>query len=213
VYGSERAGLVAAGRRLAAGGLVVGTAGNLSVRAGEHVVVTGSGTDLGELSPDQLVVVDRDGTVVDGALKPTSELRLHLAIYERTDAAAVAHAHSMSSIAVGCTHDELPPVHYTTLQLGGVVRVARYATFGSDQLVESVLAAMKDRTAALMRNHGSIAFGASVEAACERLELVEWLCEVYRRAAALGPPRLLTDEELTAAAEQFRRLNYGRAGR
>lgn len=210
MYESERAALAAAGRRLADGGLVIGTAGNLSVRAGEHVVVTGSGTDLGSLTPDQLVVVDHDGTVIAGERRPTSELALHLAIYRDTDAGSVAHAHSPSSIAVGCTHDVLPPVHYMTVRLGGVARVARYATFGSAQLVDNVLAALKDRSAALMRNHGSVAFGASVAEACERLELVEWLAEVYRRAAALGPPRLLTDEELAAAEEQFARLEYGR---
>lgn len=213
MYESERATLVAAGRRLAAGGLVVGTAGNLSVRAGEHVVVTGSGTDLGELTPSRLSVVDRDGVVVAGDPRPTSELPVHLAIYAHTDAAAIAHAHSMSSTAVGLTHDVLPPVHYSTLLLGGVVRVAPYATFGTTRLADDVVAALTDRSAALLRNHGSIAYGASVVEACERLELVEWLAEVYRRAAALGPPRLLDEEELADAAAQFARLDYGRVGR
>lgn len=202
--------IVAAGRRLAGGGLVVGSAGNLSVRAGEHVVVTGSGTDLGELTPAQLTVVDLDGTVLDGDLAPTSELPLHLAIYRETGAAAIAHAHSPSSIAVGATHDVLPPVHYATVPLGGVVRVARYATFGTPELAANVLAALDGRVAALMRNHGSVAYGATVAQACERLETVEWLAGVYERAVALGTPRLLTDEELNAVAAQLRRLGYGR---
>ena len=209
MYESERALLVAAGRRLAEGGLVVGTSGNLSLRAGEHVVVTASGTDLGALTPDLLTVVDLTGTVVAGHPRPTTELPLHLAIHTRTAAKAVAPAHAMSSIAVGCTHDELPPVHYATLQLGGVVRVARYATFGSAALAANVLAALTDRAAALMRNHGSIALGETLDEACARLELVEWLAETYRRAVALGTPRRLTDEELTAAANQFTELDYG----
>lgn len=201
--------MVAAGRRLADGGLVIGTAGNLSVRVGQHVVVTGSGTDLGELTPDALTVVDLEGAVLDGDLAPTSELPLHLAIYRATDAAAIAHAHSPSSIAVGATHDVLPPVHYATVPLGGVVRVAGYATFGTAELAANVLAALDGRVAALMRNHGSVAYGASIEEACGRLETVEWLAEVYRRAAALGTPRLLTDDELAAVAAQLERLNYG----
>lgn len=209
MYETERTRLATAGRRLADGGLIIGTAGNLSVRVGDHLVVTGSGTDLGALSPDRLTVVDLDGAVLDGKLTPTSELALHLAIYRGTDAAAIAHAHSPSSIAVGCTHDVLPPIHYATVPLGGVVRVAEYATFGTPELAENVLAALDGRTAALMRNHGSVAHGESVERACERLETVEWLAEVYRRAAALGTPRLLTDDELTAAAAQFTRLRYG----
>lgn len=214
MYESERERLVAAGRRLARGGLVTGTAGNLSVRvresAGEHVIVTGSGTDLGELAPELLSVVDRDGSVVAGYPRPTSELPLHLAVYANTDATAIGHAHAMSSIAVGLTHDVLPPVHYMTVLLGGVVRVAQYATFGTGELAGNVLAALEERTAALLRNHGSVAFGASVEQACERLELVEWLAEVYRRAAALGSPRLLSAEELANAQAQFVRLRYER---
>lgn len=202
--------MVAAGRRLAGGGLVVGTAGNLSVRVGDHLVVTASGTDLGALTPAALPVVDLAGTVVAGELAPTSELPLHLGIYRETDALAVAHAHSPSSIAVGCTHDVLPPIHYLTVRLGGVPRVAEYATFGTPELAANVLAALEGRSAALMRNHGSVAYGVSIAEACERLETVEWLAEVYRRAAALGSPRLLTDDDLAAAADQFTRLDYGR---
>ncbi|HEV7648947.1 MAG TPA: class II aldolase/adducin family protein [Actinophytocola sp.] len=212
MHETERARIVAAGRRLADGGLVVGTAGNLSVRVGQHVVVTGSGTALGALTPAALTVVDLDGGVLDGDLAPTSELPLHLAIYRATDATdvtAIAHAHSPSSIAVGATHDVLPPVHYATVPLGGVVRVAGYATFGTPELAANVLAALDGRVAALMRNHGSVAYGASVEEACGRLETVEWLAEVYRRAAALGTPRLLTDGELAEVAAQLERLNYG----
>jgi L-fuculose-phosphate aldolase len=210
LHETERAHVVAAGRRLADGGLVIGTAGNLSVRVGDHLVVTGSGTDLGELTPARLTVVDLSGTVLDGDLAPTSELPLHLAIYHATDAAAIAHAHSPSSIAVGATHDVLPPVHYATVPLGGVVRVAEYATFGTPELAENVLTALAGRSAALMRNHGSVAHGASIEEACGRLETVEWLAEVYRRAAALGTPRLLSDEELAGVADQLKRLDYGR---
>jgi len=210
LHETEREHIVAAGRRLAEGRLVIGTAGNLSVRVGDHLVVTGSGTDLGDLTSARLTVVDLDGTVLDGDLAPTSELPLHLAIYRATDAAAIAHAHSPSSIAVGATHDVLPPVHYATVPLGGVVRVAEYATFGTSELAANVLAALAGRSAALMRNHGSVAHGASIEQACERLETVEWLAEVYRRAAALGTPRLLSDEELAAVAAQLDRLDYGR---
>ncbi len=209
MHETERARIVAAGRRLADGKLVIGTAGNLSVRVGDHLVVTGSGTDLGELTPDRLTVVDLSGTVVAGDLAPTSELPLHLAIYRATDATAIAHAHSPSSIAVGATHDVLPPVHYATVSLGGVVRVAEYATFGTPELAANVLAALDGRSAALMRNHGSVAHGASVEEACARLETVEWLAEVYRRAATLGTPRLLSAEELDAVAAQLSRLDYG----
>jgi len=213
MYAADRAAIEAvrsAGARLAAGGLVTGTAGNLSVRIGDHVVVTASGTVLGELTPDDLSVVDLAGTVLAGAAKPTSELPLHLSIYRAHPVTAVAHGHAPASVAVGLTSDELPPVHYLTMLLGGVVRVADYATFGSAELAAAVTAALTDRSAALLRNHGSVAVGADIAQACSRLELVEWLADVYCRAAALGVPRVLTATELATAADTFTRLDYGR---
>lgn len=206
----ERRELVAAGRRLARRRLVVGTAGNLSARRGDLVLVTPTGGDLGRLTVDMITVVElADGTVRDGRLAPTSELPLHLAVYRATGAGAIAHAHGQASIAVGCTQDELPPVHYATVQLGGVVRVAGYATFGSAELAANVTAALQGRHAALMRNHGSVACGDGVAQACERLELLEWLAELYCRAAALGDPRVLRPAELAAVAAELTRRGYG----
>lgn len=199
--------LIAAGRRLAEGGLVTGTAGNLSVRVGDHVLVTGSGTTLGDLTAERLSLVDLAGTVLDGP-RPTSELPLHLAVYRSTDVAAIAHAHAVASVAVGATNDVLPPIHYLTVLLGGVVRVADYATFGSTELADNVRAALDGRFAALLRNHGSVATGTDIEQACDRLELVEWLAEVYRQAATLGTPTLLTEAQLADAAATFTRLDY-----
>lgn len=204
-----RAAVVAAGARLAARGLVIGTGGNLSVRAGDRVLVTPTGVALGELSPAQLTVVDLAGTVIEGELAPTSELPLHLMVYRSTGAAAVAHAHALTSIAVGAVLDVLPAIHYTTLLLGGEVRVAPYATFGSDALAKHVTAALDGRAAALMRNHGSVAHGADLNQACERLELVEWLAEAYYRAAAIGTPKILTDAELLDVLATARATGYG----
>jgi L-fuculose-phosphate aldolase len=209
-YERERAALVAAGRWLAERRLVIGTAGNLSVRVGARVLVTPTGGDLGRLTPDMITAVTAaDGTVCDGRLEPTSELPLHLAVYRSTGAGAVAHAHAPASIAVGCSHDELPPVHYNTVLLGGVVRVAEYAMFGSAQLAANVATALAGRHAAIMRNHGSVACGDGIEQACDRLELLEWLAEVYCRAAVLGRPRILGADELAAVGAELAARGYG----
>ena len=125
-------------------------------------MVTGSGTDLGALTPGDLTVVDRSGTVLDGDRAPTSELPLHLAIYRSTAATAIAHAHSPSSIAVGATHDVLPPVHYATVPLGGVVRVAEYATFGTPELAANVLVALDGTGGSPDAQLRPVAHGASV---------------------------------------------------
>ena len=209
LWGTERERLAAASRRIAEGGLVVGTAGNLSVRCDDQVVVTPTGGVLAELTAEMTSVVDLEGNLVDGDLAPTSELPLHLGIYATTTAGAIAHAHALASTAVSCTHDELPAIHYTILQLGGTIRVAPYATFGSDALAANVTAALEGRTAALMQNHGSVAYGRSIDEACERLELLEWQAELYSRAVALGRPRVLSDGELEAVIVAALSKNYG----
>ena len=210
LWGTEREQLAAASRRVGEGGLVVGTAGNLSVRCSDdHVAVTATGGVLAELTAEMTTVVDLDGKHVDGELAPTSEVPLHLSVYASTDARAVAHAHALASTAVACTHDELPAVHYTILQLGGSVRVAPYATFGSEELAANVTAALAGRNAALMENHGSVAYGRTLTEACERLELLEWLSELYSRSVALGKPRILTDGDLEAVILAAINKGYG----
>ena len=197
----RRADLVEAAHRLAARRLVIGTGGNLSTRVGDRVLVTASGAVLESLTADQLVVTDLDGHVVeDTDHVPTSELLLHLEIYRSTDAAAVAHAHPVASIAVANLVDELPAVHYTAALVGGAVRVAPHEIFGTQELTDAVAEALTERTAALMRNHGSVAYGPTVEAACERIELVEWLAEIYLRTAAVGDGAVLSRDQLIAVA-------------
>jgi ribulose-5-phosphate 4-epimerase/fuculose-1-phosphate aldolase len=91
---AAREAVAAAAQRLAAQGLVLGTAGNLSARVGDLVAVTPTGAVLAELDPDAVVIVDRDGQTVHGDFAPTSEIALHLGAYARNDAGAVVHAHS-----------------------------------------------------------------------------------------------------------------------
>jgi len=196
----ERHALAEAGRRLAARGLVIGTGGNLSVRAGDLIAVTPTGGALGELTADQMTVIDLDGAVADGDLAPTSEVPLHLAIYRATFASAVAHTHAPTSTALGLVTDEIPLVHYGMLNLGGVVRVAPYACYGTEELAAHVVKALEYKQAALMRNHGSIATGSSLAKAVDNLELLEWAVQVYYQAllasAVTGrAPRELTQQE------------------
>jgi L-fuculose-phosphate aldolase len=207
---AERTEVAAACRRLAGQGLVLGTAGNVSARAGDRVAITPTGAQLGQLTPEQVTTVDLDGRVVDGELQPTSELDLHLAIYRRHEGAgAVVHTHAPMATALSCVVEQLPCVHYGMLALGGTVRVARYATFGTPELAESVLAALDGRTAALMANHGAVAYGHDLDAAVDTSQLLEWACAVYWRAAQLGAPRTLDDGELQAVMAAVLERGYG----
>src|SRR4051794_30453514 len=135
--------VAAASRKLAADGLVLGTAGNLSAREGDHVAITPTGAALAELEPEQVSVVDLEGGVVDGELEPTSEIELHLGVFRNFDAGAVVHPHAPMATALSCVLEELPCVHYQMLLLGGPVRVARYETFGTPELAAAVLEALE----------------------------------------------------------------------
>jgi L-fuculose-phosphate aldolase len=194
---------------LAAEGLVTGTAGNVSARAGEFVAVTPTGARLEEVSPEQVAVVDLGGAQVDGELAPTSELGLHLGIYRRHEAGAVVHTHARFATALACVIDELPVVHYQMLALGGPVRVAPYATFGTPELAELTLEALEGRSAALMANHGAIAYGPDLDTAVEQALLLEWACELYWRASAIGTPRTLGQSDQLAFVETVSRRGYG----
>jgi L-fuculose-phosphate aldolase len=205
----ERKQIAAASRRLASERLVLGTAGNLSTRRDDLVAITPSGAALESLDHEQVTVVDLEGRIVAGELEPSSELGLHLGVYRRYDAAAVVHTHAPMATALSCVLDELPCVHYQMLLLGGTVRVARYETFGTPELAEAVLDALEGRAAALMANHGAIAYGASVESAVELSLLLEWACGVYWHAAALGTPRLLDVEQQRAVVEAAVERRYG----
>jgi L-fuculose-phosphate aldolase len=205
----EREAVAAGSRRLAAGGLVIGTAGNVSARRDDLVAVTPTGADLADLTAQIVTVVDFEGHVVDGELAPTSEVPMHMSIYQRTDALAITHAHAMASTAVACVLEEMPAVHYTMLLLGGAPRVAPYATFGSQELADNVVTALEGRNAALMSNHGSIAYAKTMDEACERIEMLEWFAELYWRAHSIGEPRVLTDKDFEAVIMQAMAGGYG----
>jgi L-fuculose-phosphate aldolase len=204
-----RENVAAAARRLAHEGLLVGTAGNVSARDADVAAVTASGVILAGCRPEDVTVVSLDGSVVEGEMKPTSELALHLGLYADTSAAAVVHTHAPYSTAVACVLDELPVLHSQQLLLGGAVRVAPYATFGTPELAEAVRDALADRQAALMASHGSVAIGGSLGAAVEHALLLEWLAMLHHRASALGTPRALTEAEQQAVVEAAVARGYG----
>jgi L-fuculose-phosphate aldolase len=130
-------------------------------------------------------------------------------VYRRYDAGAVVHTHAPVATALACVLDELPCVHYEMLALGGSVRVAPYATFGTPELAELVLDALEGRTAALMANHGALVYGADLAGAVRSTELLEWAATVYWRAAAIGTPRTLDDEQREAVVSAVVGRGYG----
>jgi len=200
----ERRLVVEYAKRLRPDGLVVLTAGNISVRSDDLVAITPGSFDYDELTPERICVVRLDGAVVEAPLAPSSEVPVHLAVYEAfAGARAVVHTHAPFASALSTVVDELPALHYLIAELGGPVRVAPYATFGSEALAENVARALEGRTAALLGNHGTIAFGDTLDQAYSRTVLLEWLSALYLRSTLLGEPRLLSSEEIDRVAQKL----------
>ncbi|ELP69632.1 class II aldolase/adducin family protein [Streptomyces turgidiscabies] len=203
------AALVATARRTVADGLVVGTSGNVSVRVGDTVLVTPSGVPYDRLTPEGIVGVDLTGRQILGTLTPTSELPMHLAVYRATDARAVVHTHAVHATAVSTLVRELPLIHYMAGDLGGPVRVAPYATYGTEELAGNMLRALAGRAACLLQNHGTIVHGATLDQAYDRTAQLEWMCRVWLTASSVPglSPTLLSEDQVGEAAERLK--GYG----
>jgi L-fuculose-phosphate aldolase len=211
---SQRQLIADYGRRMTSERLVVGTSGNLSIRAGDLLAVTPAGHAYDTLTPELVCVLDLDGTQVEGELSPTSELAFHQLIYQHTDATAVVHTHSTAATVVSTLVEELPTIHYILAVMGGPIRVAPYATFGSQELAANVATAIEGRSGVLLANHGAITYGPSIQVAYDRALYLEWVAEVWLRAHSLPAftPRILGEPEMAAVYAKIGG-RYGITGR
>ncbi|WP_198375937.1 class II aldolase/adducin family protein [Neoroseomonas rubea] len=205
----DRWSLIAAARRLEAANFMPSKSGNLSIRDSDGFVITPAALPYAETTEADLVRVAADGTET-GHHRPSSEWQLHAAIYAaRPDAQAVVHTHSPRATALSCARRGIPPFHYMVLMAGGDVRCAAHATFGTAALADNAVAALRDRRAALLANHGVVTVGATLAAAVALAFEVENLAGQYLDLLAAGlDPVLLTDAELAEARAQF--AGYGR---
>jgi L-fuculose-phosphate aldolase len=208
-----RAGIIAAARVLDAMGYMPSKSGNLSCRTARGFLVTPAGLPYAETAPEDLVEVAPDGAVLAGRRRPSSEWRLHAAIYAaRPEAGAVVHTHSPNATALSCARQGIPPFHYVVAMAGGAdIRCSAYATFGTAALAEAAVAALEGRRAALLANHGVIALGTGLAGARALAIEVENLARQYLVLRSSGlTPVLLTAAEMEEVLEGFR--GYGRAG-
>jgi len=206
---ADRADLVAFARRMAGDGLALGTSGNLSVRRQDMVAITPSGVPYERMSPAGICLVRMaDGTPLPG-LRPSTETPMHLAVYRATGAGAIVHTHSPFVVALSTVLDELPAVHYAMAGLGGIVRVAPYARFGTPELAQSAVGALAGRSAVILRNHGALTCGPDLARAYHRAATLEWLARVYWYARLAGTPQTLAEAALTEVSDATRELRYG----
>ena len=210
---NERENLLSIAQKLIKTGLNKGTAGNASVRLQENCsdgfLVTPSGMAIQDMSAASMVQMQFDGSYEQGKI-PSSEWRFHRDILaSRADINAVVHTHSMFATTLACLHKDIPPFHYMIAVVGGdTIRCAPYALFGSQALSDNALAALTDRKACLLANHGMIALGRDLDDALAVTVEVENLCEQYWRALQLGEPHILSEAEMREVFLQFK--GYGK---
>jgi L-fuculose-phosphate aldolase len=189
---------VEAGRRLGQRNLIAGSAGNMTMRLpdGRGIVITTRGCDLSRLTPKDLVLVRLDGDVAEGDGAPSSELQMHRIVYEaRPDLGAVVHTHSIYATVIAAIGERIPAfIDELTFSLGGEIETSVYAKPGSEELGRNAVAALGDKSAALLANHGAIGVGTTLDEALEACDLVERAAQMYVFARAIGTPRLLPPE-------------------
>jgi L-fuculose-phosphate aldolase len=194
-------------RKLAESRLAAGIAGNISCldRDSGLVAISPSAMDYQRMTAEDVVLMDRDGQLVDPGRRPSSEWAMHLECYRLRDAiGAVVHTHSPAATTLAVLGRELPAVHYM-LALNGTDRIplAPYYRFGSRALADAAVVAMGDGWSCLLANHGVLATGTDLEAAWDLAENIEFCAELYLRASALGEPRILSEAQIVEVAERL----------
>jgi L-fuculose-phosphate aldolase len=204
---AERNAIVAYGRKLIQAQLTTGAGGNLSIfnRKAGLVAIKPSGVDYFEMLPEDVVLIDPDGRIVEGARRPSSETLFHLGLYrQRADVNAVVHTHQVYATTLACLNWELPAVHYLVALSGDKVPLAAYATYGSSQLSENIINAIGNYNACLMANHGLVTVGATINAAFNVAEQIELMSRLYYQAKCVGEPVLLSQAEMQTVQGKFK---------
>ena len=207
----EKEQVVRYGKKLIDRRLTTGSGGNISVcnREKNLVAISPSGLDYYETTPEDIVILDIDGNLVEGKHRPSSESGMHLAFYKnRADVSGIVHTHSKFATAIACMGWELPAVHYLIGMAGHRVKCTGYATYGSDELAKKALETIGDSNAVLLANHGLIALGEDVDRAFSTAEHLEFVSEVYYLTKTLGTPNILSDEDMDEVMKKFGTFKY-----
>lgn len=215
MWESERKEVLEAAQQMAEKGLTVGSSGNVSLRIKESrgqelVAITPSGRYYDSMKADDIVIVDFEGQRVEGELAPSIETMLHIGIYKaRKKVNAVIHTHPVFGSVMAVTGMEIPPIlDDQVTQIGGEIKVARYAPSGSPEMVKNVIAALGPRNAVLMANHGALSVGRNLREAFTICELLEKTARIYISALGLGKVNLLP-ADMAEVGKAFFTAVYG----
>lgn len=186
------------------------SSGNVSCRFNDGMLISPTGASLESITEDSVVFIDATQRWSAGQ-NPSSEWQLHAAVYrDNAVANAIVHTHSDHCVAVACHNKPLPGFHYLVGLFGGKdVPCVRYSTFGSLRLAEDVAAALRDRSACLMSNHGMTCRGTDLDSALKLAQRLEIMCRQYILSRALGEPSRLTDADWTEFYAKIKEMRYG----
>ena len=191
-------------------GINQGTAGNISVRVKDGFLITPSGVPYDEMLPQDIVLMHLDASH-DGARKPSTEWRFHRDIMEKkSEVGAVIHLHSRFCTSLSMLRREIPAVHYMIAAAGGpTIPCVPYVTWGTQELADYILNALKDRLACLLANHGMVCVGPDLKKAAWLAVEVEALAAQYWQACQIGEPHVLPDDEIARVIEKFKSYGQG----
>jgi L-fuculose-phosphate aldolase len=189
--------------------------GNISVRAKEKNIdgfyITPSGEKYSSLKSRDIVFVSLKGKFDRKKGIPSSEWRFHQDIYvNKKEAKAIVHAHSTCATAISTHQKSIPAFHYMVGVAGGEdIKCTKYATFGTRELSNKILSALKNRLACLIGNHGQIAFGENLDKAFELAQEVENICNQYINALRIGIPKILSKNEMKIVLGKMKNYKKG----
>ena len=195
-------------------GLNQGTSGNISARYKDSMLITPSGIPYHDLRPEHIARMSLKHNRYEwkGPYKPSSEWHFHRAILKKRDEFnAVIHTHSMFATTLSISRKNIPACHYMIAAFGGnSVNCAEYATFGTPELSDNVLKAMKNRSACLLANHGMITAGPNLDKAMWAAVELETLSQQYYQASMLGGMVILPNSEMDTVVEKFQSYGPGK---
>lgn len=210
----EREMIVEYGKKMLSSGLTKGTGGNISIfdrRAG-LMAISPSSMDYFSIQPEDVVVMDLEGNVVEGTRKPSVEHAMHAIFYKnREDVNSVVHDHAVACATMAALHWSLPATTYLEALSGGLeVPCSEYATFATPALAESALKAMGNGYACFLANHGFLSCGVDLPFAFNVAEEIELCSEIHLRAKAAGEPVVIPEHKMMELFEMAKAMNYGK---
>jgi len=207
-----RESLVKRCRDLETHGLNQGTAGNLSIRFKDEMLITPSAVPYDLLEPEMIasMPLSAGNGAWKGPLPPSSEWRLHLDILRaRPDIGALIHTHSLYATTLAMLRKPIPAAHYMIAAFGGPdIRCTDYASFGTQELSDLAVAGLEDRTGVLLGSHGMVVAGKTLDEAMWRAVELETIAKMYYLALSIGSPVILDDEEISRIVERFKSYGY-----